>query len=254
MNRGVKRLLISLGVVAVLGGILAGALAVIDPWVRDRVEDAVGDAIVSQLGGASGGQIEVTTGGFMMIPQVLSGKLDDVTVSLEGATVGEGRGDVTLTLKGLPAVPTAPFESGTMSVTMDSSAIADVIGKMDTAAIGEVTVEDGLLRVSRTQSVLRSEIQIDVWLSVSAQDNNLVLAPVRIAVNGSEISSEDAVARFGGVAALGLEPRSVCVAQFFPRGLTLTSLEQSANEYTFNFTVAPNFISDSAQRELGSCG
>lgn len=41
MNQTVKRLLITLSVFVVLMGLLAGALAVIDPWVRDRVEDTI---------------------------------------------------------------------------------------------------------------------------------------------------------------------------------------------------------------------
>ncbi len=254
MNQTVKRLLISLGVLAILGGLLAGAVAVIDPWVRDRVEDAVAQEFASRIGAENTGQVTVTTGGFMMIPQAVGGKLDEVTISAEDAGFGTSKGSLRMNIKGLPINPDLPFTSGTMFVAMDGAKLANSIVNSGAAPIDGAVLEEGLLHATKVYSVFGFDVTVDVWFSVAAQDNNVTLTPVRVAVDGADISVEDAVAKYGDIASAALAPQTLCVAQFFPKGLTLTSLETGENSYTFNFTMAPMFISDPTQREDGVCG
>lgn len=261
MNQTVKRLLISLSVFVVLMGLLAGALAVIDPWVRDRVQDTIAGEVAKRIETDDPKSVTAEVGGFSAIAQVITGAMDDVTVTAPGAGFGSAKGDVTLKIKDLPISPDANFTSGTVRIVMTSEDLANAIlgedGTTGAAVLDEslsgVTLEEGLLHTSKVFDLYFTTVTLDVWLSVAADGNNFVVTPAKVALNGVETTVEQITAEYGDLAGAALAPRTFCAAQFFPKGMTLTKLTAGEGSYTFDFDLNPAFISDADQRERGTC-
>ncbi|MFC4223098.1 LmeA family phospholipid-binding protein [Lysinibacter cavernae] len=261
MNQTVKRLLITLSVFVVLMGLLAGALAVIDPWVRDRVEDTIAGEVAKRIEIDDPKSVTAEVGGFSAIAQVVTGAMDDVTVTAPGAGFGSARGDVTLKIKDLPVSPDANFTSGTVNVVMTSEDLANAIlgeeGAGGAALLDEslsgVTLDGGLLHTSKVIDLYFTTVTLDVWLTVTAENNTFVVTPSRVAINGAETSVEQITAEYGDFAGAALAPRTFCAAQFFPKGMTLTDLTAGEGSYTFDFDLNPAFIADADQRERGTC-
>ena len=83
-------------------------------------------------------------------------------------------------------------------------------------------------------NLLGVQVGIVVGLEPSVQDGQLVLTPTSVEVNGTRSSAEELRARFGAVADTVLQPRTVCVARWLPRDLTLTGAEVTPGRLTLS--------------------
>ncbi len=94
---------------------------------------------------------------------------------------------------------------------------------------------------------------IGVSLTPSASDGALVLTPAALQLAGADITAEQLRGQFGALSGAVLRDWPVCVAQFLPAGLVLSSVEVSGDELVAGFDVEPTILSDPAMQARGSC-
>lgn len=241
--------LISLLIVAIL---LAWAAVAAEWLARGAVEGGIRTLVVTELG-VPESQIDVDVDG-IVIPQLISGTLDDVTLSSPEFTRGALSGDVTVSITDMPIRADAPAGSGTATVRLDEGQLRALLATVedfpaDAAGIAapEVTLETEL-------SVLGAAIPVGVGLLPAAAGGDLTLTPQSFTVGGSRLDADGLRAQFGGLTDTVLRSWNVCVAQYLPAALSLNSVAVDGAEVVAVFDIDGAVVVDSVLRQNGTCG
>ena len=238
--RTTRRLAITLVVVLVL----TAAVIAADWWVRGQVADRIQHEVEQSLG-LPAGEARVEVAGFSALAQLASGRLEHVRVGLDEFTTGEVTGRADLVATGIPLDTGQPVETVRVEFTAEPDAVAAVLPNED------VELGDAELRVTRTLNLLGVQVGIVVGLEPRVQDGKLVLTPTSVDVNGSRSSAEELRARFGAVADTVLQPRTVCVARWLPRDLTLIGVRVTPAALTLSLQASDVVLSGLGR--LGEC-
>ncbi|SMH34534.1 Protein of unknown function [Rathayibacter oskolensis] len=245
-----RRIAIIAAIVLVL---LVVAAVVGDAVARRAVADQAAASIREALSLPEDHPVSVDVAGWAVLPQLLAGRLDRLDVRSDAVGFGDLTGDVDATLEGVPASGTGPLDSGTASVALDAASVGDLVAARSEVPIDGVTLDPPLVRVNTSVEVLGLTLAAGVGIELGAADGAIELTPSEVTVAGTTLTAADVEERFGGVADGLLSPRSVCIADSIPRGLSLTEATVSAESLDTVFALSPTFLSDPAQQETGTC-
>ena len=98
-----------------------------------------------------------------------------------------------------------------------------------------------------------SHVAFTLTFAPSVSQGQLVLTPSGFEVAGFNVSAETIRRRFGSLAAGILAPRTMCVASYFPKGLTLTGIQISQTAIVTDFAVDPRIATDPSLQAKGTC-
>jgi hypothetical protein len=240
-------------VVLVVVVVLVAAAAVAAEWLaRGIVQGGVRQVIVSQLGLASSQQVDVEVGG-LVIPQLISGRLDDLTVSAPDVTMGPITGDVVVNVTGMPIRADSPATGGTAVVRLDEQELRSLLAVADGFPADAVGIAAPDVTLSTELQVFGAGVPIGVALQPSAAEGDLVLTPQSITLGGAEISADDLRSRLGGLVDPLVRQWDICIARFLPSALTLTSVAVEGPQVVAGFDIDGAVVVDPALRENGTC-
>ncbi|MWV59428.1 LmeA family phospholipid-binding protein [Rathayibacter sp. VKM Ac-2754] len=245
-----RRALIVTAIVVVL---LVVAAVVGDAVARRAVADQAATSIREALSLPADHPVDVEVAGWAVLPQLVAGRLDRLDIRSDDVAFGDLNGDVDASLVGVPASGSGALDSGTATVALDPASVSDLVAARSEVPIDGVTLDPPLVRVNTSVEVLGLSLAAGVGIELAAADGAIELTPSEVTVAGTTIAAADVEDRFGGVADGLLGPRSVCIADSVPQGLTLTDAVVSAESLDATFALAPTFLSDPAQQETGVC-
>ena len=90
-------------------------------------------------------------------------------------------------------------------------------------------------------------------LTPSASEGDIVLTPSTLELANGEITAAGLRKQFGGIADAVLRDWTVCIAQYIPAGLTLTSLKVDGDQLIADFDVDGQILGDPALQANGTC-
>ncbi|QHC67112.1 LmeA family phospholipid-binding protein [Rathayibacter sp. VKM Ac-2759] len=245
-----RRVLVVAVVIVVL---LVVAAVVGEALARRAVADQAASGIREALSLPADHPVDVEVAGWAVLPQLLSGRLDRLDIRSDDVAFGDLNGDVDATLEGVPASGSGALDSGTATVALDPASVSDLVAARSEVPIDGVTLDPPLVRVNTSVEVLGLTLAAGVGIELGATDGAIELTPSEVTVAGATLTASDVESRFGAVADGLLGPRSVCIADSVPRGLTLTAAVVSSESLDATFALAPTFLSDPAQQETGVC-
>ncbi|MBF4561785.1 DUF2993 domain-containing protein [Microbacterium sp. VKM Ac-2870] len=219
---------------------------------RGIVERSIRDQIVSRLDVPADQHIDVAVRG-QVLPQLISGHLDDVTVSANDVSFGPLSGDVEVHAAGIPIRGNAPLQSASATVRLDQSQVRALLSTVEGFPADAVTLEAPDVVMSTSLQLFALSVPVGVSLTPSASDGDLVLTPRTLRVSGAEVSADVLVDQFGAVARTVVRDWKVCVAQYFPAGLTLSGVRVDGQQVVADITVNPAITVDAALQQKGSC-
>lgn len=219
---------------------------------RGIVERSIRDQIVSRLDVPADQHIDVAVRG-QVLPQLISGHLDDVTVSANDVSFGQLSGDVEVHAAGIPIRGNAPLQSASATVRLDQSQVRALLSTVEGFPADAVTLEAPDVVMSTSLQLFALSVPVGVSLTPSASDGDLVLTPRTLRVSGAEVSADVLVDQFGAVARTVVRDWKVCVAQYFPAGLTLSGVRVDGQQIVADITVNPAITVDAALQQKGSC-
>lgn len=219
---------------------------------RGIVERSIRDQIVSRLDVPADQHIDVAVRG-QVLPQLISGHLDDVTVSANAVSFGPLSGDVEVHAAGIPIRGNAPLQSASATVRLDQSQVRALLSTVEGFPADAVTLEAPDVVMSTSLQLFALSVPVGVSLTPSASDGDLVLTPRTLRVSGAEVSADVLVDQFGAVARTVVRDWKVCVAQYFPAGLTLSGVRVDGQQVVADITVNPAITVDAALQQKGSC-
>jgi hypothetical protein len=233
--------------------LLAGAVVAAEFIACSVVAGTVRSLVVKKVGLPEGQDVDVTVAGFLL-PQLLGGRLDDVTITSDDVTLGPITGDVRVEMQGVPVSGGAAAEGGTASVRLDQDQLRTLLAQIPGFPSGTVQMAAPDLTFTNELSVFGVGIPVGVSVTPGAADGDLTLAPAGFELGGNSIDADTLRAQFGGVADAILVTQRLCIADRLPAALTLTSATVQGQNLVAGFDIDGRVLNDPALQADGSCG
>lgn len=222
-------------------------------WIaRGIVERTVRTEISKQLSLPADQEVDVEVPG-VLIPQLIAGSLDQVTVTSQDVAVGAFEGDVTVTATDVPIQQGVDMGGATATVTLDEEQLRSLMSTVEGFPAETLGLAAPNVTMSTELQFFGIEFPIGVALTPSVSEGDLVLTPASFELAGAEIDAAALSERFGPLADVVVRDWSVCLAQYIPAGVTLTGVEVDGGTLTANADVDGAIVTDPALQENGTC-
>lgn len=240
------------GIVVLLVLIVGGAL--VGEWLaRDVTTKTIRGTVVTQLGLPKDQDVDVELQGSVLL-QLITGSLDDVTVSSQDVALGPLTGDITLHATDVPVRGEGTASSGTATIGIDEAKLRALMGTVEGFPADTLGLAAPDVTMTYPLSLLGVQFPVGVALQPSAADAELVLTPSSFQLGDAKISADDLRDRFGKVAQSALGSWNVCIAQYIPAGMALTSAAVQGDRLVATFDVDGGIVSDPTLQAKGTCG
>jgi hypothetical protein len=236
----------------VVAGLAVAAWFVAEWIARGIVERSIREQIITILALPADQPIDVTVTG-PVLPQLIVGELDDVTVSSEDVTVGSLTGDITVTAQGIAIRGDAAADAASGSVRLDEDQLEAMLAGVEDFPVETVELDEPDVVISTELRFLGIAIPITVALTPAAAEGDIVLAPSTLRLANGEVTAEGLREQFGGLADAVLRDWTVCIAEYIPAGLTLTSIAVEGHQVVADFDVDGQIVSDTELQSNGTC-
>lgn len=233
-------------VLAVVAWFAAEAIA------RDVVTKTVRTEIAERLSLPADHEIDVEVPG-VIIPQLIRGSLDQITVASADVPVGSFEGDVTVTATDVPIREGADIGGATATVTLDEPQLQSLLSTVDGFPADTVGLDEPNVTMNTTLSVFGVEFPVGVALTPSVADGDIVLTPATFDLGGSQIEASALSDRFGSLADVVVRDWTVCLAQYIPAGVTLTDVAVDGDVLVADADVDGGIVTDPALQANGTC-
>lgn len=232
--------------------LLVGA-AVLAEWLaRGAVTGGIRTLIVQQLDLPADQQIDVDVDG-IVIPQLISGTLDDVTVASSDVEVGELAGDVSVNITDMPIRADAAAGPGTATVRLDEAQLQSLLVTVEGFPAESVDIAAPEVTLSTDLNLFGAAIPVGVALLPGVDGADLTLTPQSASVAGAEVSADALRSQFGGLVDPLVRTWDICIAQYLPSALTLTAVRVEGAEVVASFDIDGAVVVDSTLRQNGTC-
>jgi len=237
--------------VLLIAVVVLAALAVACELVaRAVLPGIVRSVVVEQLDLPSDQQLEVQASG-VLLPQLITGTLDELQLSSDEVTIGGVTGAAHVTATGVPLHGGA-LGSAAGTVSIDQTQFA--------ALLAHSQMPDAEIVLDAPNATLQGEISlfgrgIPVGLTVTpgAEDGDLLLTPVSATLGGNELDLQALAERFGDIGERLAGPQRLCIADQLPAGITLTGLRVEGTSAVADISVDGRIAVDPALLENGTC-
>jgi len=222
-------------------------------WIaRGLVERTIREQIITNLALPADQPIDVAVAG-PVIPQLIVGRLDDVTATSDDVTVGSLTGDVTISAQGVATRGDAAADAATASVQLDADQLQTMLAGVDDFPIDTVELDQPDIVMSTELQLLGIVIPITVSLTPAASEGDIVLTPSALQLPNGEVTADGLRDQFGSLADPVLRNWTVCIAEYIPAGLTLTSIAVDGDQLVADFDVDAHIVDDPALQADGTC-
>ncbi|WP_203580466.1 LmeA family phospholipid-binding protein [Microbacterium hibisci] len=233
-------------VLAVVAWFAAEAIA------RQVVTSVVRDQVRTQLSLPADQPIDVGIAG-AVIPQLIGGSLDELTIASDDVSFGGVTGDVTVTAEDVAVRGTGEMSGATATVSLDEAQLQTLLATVEDFPADSVALAAPNVTMSRDLELFGVAIPVGVALTPSAAAGDIVLTPVSLRLGDSEVTADALREQFGAVTDTVLRDWDVCVAQYLPAGVTLTGVAVQDDVLVADFDVDGAIATDPALQETGTC-
>ncbi|MGV9195089.1 LmeA family phospholipid-binding protein [Microbacterium sp. MC2] len=241
----------------IVAGVAVVVLAIV-AWVageqiaRNVVESTIRERVVTELSLPADQPIGVDIPG-QILPQLIGGTLDEITVTGDDVTFGELSGDVTVHATGVPVRGDAPLTAATATVTLDEAQLTALLGTIEGFPADTVAIDAPAVEVSMELQLFALTVPVGVTLVPGAAGGDIVLTPSTLRVAGAEITADALVRQFGAIAGTVVRDWQVCVADQLPAGVELSAVDVTRTTVVAEFAIDGDIVTDEALRRPGSC-
>lgn len=230
--------------------VLAGLVVASEFVARAVVPNIVRSLVISNLDLPADQQLEVQTPG-ILLPQLISGTLDEVRLASDEVTIGGITGSARVTATEVPVAGGA-LGAAEGTVSIDQNEFSSLLEASE-LPVTRIALAAPNATVEGEVELFGRQISIGLTVTPGAEDGDLVLTPVSVMLNGAEVDL-DAVAGMVGAAAERItQPQRVCIADRLPAGITLTDLRIEGTRAVADISADSRIAVDPTLLENGSC-
>lgn len=254
LGRAPRRRGLLFGILAIVLAIVVAGAVVIDGAARSYAADQIEHKIRTQLVLEPGTPLTVSVGGFSVLAQLATGRLDDVRVSGSDLTLGGLSGSFSVRAQGLPIDTAQPVGRVSADARLDADDVRKVIGAFGTVPLDSLTIVDGVLRLESELRVFGSlRVPLGIDLKPSASDGNIALTPTGVRLAGESVSAEGVRQRFPGLGDTLFQRRTFCIAKALPKQLRLTDARVAGEELVLSFAATGLRLNAESLAVKGTC-
>jgi hypothetical protein len=240
----------------ILAIVIVAALAIVawfagEAIARTLVTKTIHDEVVNQLALPADQNVQVEVAG-LVLPQLITGTLHDVTISSDDVPLGSFTGDVVVTAHDIP-IRGGGMGGATATVTMDEQQLRALMSTVNGFPADSLGLAAPNVTMSTELSLFGLTFPVGVALTPSAVKGDLVLSPASLQLAGVAISADELRQRFGSLSDAVLREWTVCVAQYIPAGATLKDVTVDGKTLVAGFDVDGGIISDPSLQKKGTC-
>ncbi|MDQ1556663.1 MAG: hypothetical protein QOI02_1665 [Actinomycetota bacterium] len=229
-----------LGVVValvILVALVVAAFFIAEPFVRTYAEKQVRTQVIQALKLPPTTVVNVDLGSGSLILQALTGRINDVRVSLPKLTMGGLTGSAVLTAKGVPLDSSQEVNALTIRVAVPQKALQSIASNVQGSTKPTVTLGAGVAKIATTYSLFGVSVPLAIDIKPSADAGRLKFTPENFYVNGGKVSLSDVEkSPIGGLVGSALGGTSLCVAQDLPKSFVLSKATVISKEVVLTVT------------------
>lgn len=218
---------------------------------RSLVTSAIRGIVASNLDLPADQALEVELEG-AVIPQLIGGSLDDVTIAAEDVALQGLSGDVRVRAQDI-AVDGSAIGAATATVQLDEAELRALMAQVEGFPAESLGIAEPDVTISTELTLFGVAFPVGVSLTPSAAEGALVLTPASLQLAGADVTADELRRQFGLLSDAVLRDWPVCIAGSLPAGIVLTSVAVSGDELEARFDIAPSMLTDPALREPGTC-
>ncbi len=239
-------------VIVVVAG-LAVAAWFAGEWIAQGiVTKTIRDQVVTQLSLPADQDVDVVVEG-AVLPQLIRGSLDDVTVSSEDVALEAFVGDVTVHAQDIAIRGEAAARAATATVVLDLEQLRTLLSTIQDFPTDSLGLAEPDVTMSTELSLFGATVPIGIALTPTAVEGDIVLTPASLQLAGSEFTAEELSDRFGRLTDAVLRDYTICIAQYIPAGVLLSSIAVTGDQVIAQLDVDGAIVSDPALQETGVC-
>lgn len=236
----------------IVAALAIGAWFAAEAIARNIVERTVRTQIADQLALPPDHPIEVDVPG-MVLPQLIRGNLDQLTVTSEDVPVGSFEGDVFVEATDIPVSGGGDIGEAHATVSLDQAQLQSLLSSVDGFPAEEVSLAAPDVAVQTDIQVFGIPFPVGVSLTPSAAEGDIVLTPTSFEVAGAQVDATTVSDRFGPLADVLVRDWSVCIADYLPAGVTLTDVQVDGDVLVADADVDGAIVNDVTLQENGTC-
>lgn len=206
--------------------------------------------VIEQLELPADQQLDVDASG-VLLPQLIGGRLDELHLSTESATIGGITGAADVTAEGVP-LRGGDLTDARGTVRINAEQFTALLATSE-LPIDDVAFAEPDVTVSGALPVLGFSVPVALTLTPGADAGELLLTPVSLQVAGATLNAQQIADRFGSIADQLTETQRICIADQLPAGLTVTDLAVDGDEVVVDVQVNGAIVTDQALQENGVC-
>lgn len=234
-------------------GLAVGAWFLAESIARGLVERTIRDQVVTQLALPADQEVSVDIDG-AVLPQLIGGRFDEISLASDDVVFGSLTGDIAITAEGVGFRDGVEAESAAATVTLDEAQLRALMATVDGFPAESVGLAEPDVTMSMELSFFGVTFPIGVSLTPGASElGELVLTPSSLQVAGVDVTSDELKRQFGILSNTVLRDWTVCIAQYIPAGITLTSASVQGDVLVAELDIDGRIASDPALREKGTC-
>lgn len=227
--------------------VLAALVVVAEFVLRGVVDRMIAQQVEQSLPDGATGRVEAHADG-IVIPQLISGSLDDVEISSRKLTIDGVPLAADVTAHDVPIDGKGDVRDVDGHVTLASSSVKDLAKY--SPLFDRLSLADGGVELSGKTAVLGYDITYAARGAVVAQDDGkgITITPRTVRITNSALGLK--VDSIPGVTNV---PVQVCTAQFLPSQLRVRSLDISSSEASVRVTADSLPLNERGLQTVGSC-
>jgi hypothetical protein len=228
--------------------VVAALLVIADVVARGIAERRFGEQIRMNLPEGVDGQVDVSIGGFSVIAQYLMGTMERVELSAPELEVNGTPVAVDVVGEGVPVDLASPVTAITGTISADEDAVNQLVSVP--GVNGAFTLGEGTVGYAGTIEVLGFSLDYSATARPTAAGDTVLLVPEGVEVESGVgvVDVSVAVDRL-----LGDSPIPVCVAQYLPEGVEVSSIEIAAGVATVELEARGITLDEQSLARTGAC-
>lgn len=219
---------------------------------RGIVERTIREQVITQLDLPVDQQIDIELPG-QVLPQLISGTLDELTVASDAVSFGALSGDVVVHATGIPIRGDQPITAANATVTLDETEVRALLSTVEGFPADSVALDEPDIVMSMTLQLFALKVPVGVSLTPTATAGELVLTPSTLRVSDAEVPAQALIDQFGALARTVVRDWNVCIAQYLPAGVTLTGVRVEGATVVADLDIDGAIITDPALQANGVC-
>jgi hypothetical protein len=221
-----------------------------DAIARTYAENRVKQEITNSFPAGMTGDVDVAIGGFSVIGQFLVGDFERVQLTSSNLAVNGATAAVDVVATDVPTNTAKQIGSVTGTVDLDQKSLNILLSKAVNVPDATLELRKGDVSYAGSIEVLGMPIGYTATAIPQAAGDTLYLTPT-----SAELTSALGSLDVSGIVQLilGQKPVAICVAEYLPKGVGLTSVDVTPERLQITLSSNTLSLSPDALSTVGSC-